>query len=127
MTKLRWGILGTSNFARNKILPALKKCEHAEVAASASRAYDKAKSVADEIGVGKAYGDYDALLSVKNIDVIYNPLPNHLHVAWTVRALNAGKHVLCEKPIALSAEEAQRLVNAADRYPRLKVMEAFMY
>jgi predicted dehydrogenase len=127
MTKLRWGILGTSNFARNKILPAFQKSEYAEVVAIASRDLRRAEAVAAEFGVPKAYGDYDALLSDKNVDVIYNPLPNHLHVAWTSKALDAGKHVLCEKPVALSAAEAQQLVAAASRYPRLKVMEAFMY
>src|SRR6185503_4111207 len=127
MTKLRWGIIGTSNFARNKILPAFQKCDYAEVVAIASRDLRKAEVVAAEFGVQKAYGDYDALLSDKNIDVIYNPLPNHLHVAWTTKSLEAGKHVLCEKPIGLSAAEAQLLLDTASRYPRLKVMEAFMY
>jgi predicted dehydrogenase len=127
MTKLRWGVLGTSNFARNKFLPALQKSEHATVAAIASRDLKKAQSVATQFGIEKSYGDYDALLADKTIDVIYNPLPNHLHVPWSAKALEAGKHVLCEKPIALSAEEARSLVDAANRYPRLKVMEAFMY
>jgi len=127
MTKLRWGVVGTSNFARNKILPALKNCKRAEVTAIASRDISKAQSVAAQFGIEKAYGDYEALLADKDIDVIYNPLPNHLHVPWSLQALSAGKHVLCEKPIGLTAGEAQKLLDASQRYPGLKVMEAFMY
>jgi predicted dehydrogenase len=127
MTKLRWGILGTSNFARNKILPALKDCECASVSAIASRSLEKAQAVARMFNVAKAYGSYEDLLADPDIDVIYNPLPNHLHVPWTIKALEAGKHVLCEKPIALSVVEAQTLLEAAERHPHLKVMEAFMY
>jgi predicted dehydrogenase len=127
MAKLRWGILGTSNFARNKMIPALKACEYADVCAIASRSLDKARAVAGHFDIARAYGSYEALLADPDIDVIYNPLPNHLHVPWSVKALETGKHVLCEKPLAVSAAEAQELVDAADRYPGLKVMEAFMY
>jgi len=127
MTKLRWGVLSTSNFAKNKILPAFKYCEHGEVSAIASRSLDKAQAVAAQFGIPKAYGSYEELLADRNIDAIYNPLPNHLHVPWSIHCLEAGKHVLCEKPIALSAEEARQLLEVAGRYPRLKAMEAFMY
>ena len=127
MAKLRWGILGTSNFARNKMIPALKTCEYADVSAIASRSQDKARAVAAHFNIARAYGSYEELLADPDIDVIYNPLPNHLHVPWSVKALEAGKHVLCEKPLAISAVEAQELVEAAGRYPGLKVMEAFMY
>lgn len=127
MARLRWGILGTSNFARNKILPALKGCEHVSVSAIASRSLDKAQAVAGRFNIPRAYGSYEGLLADPDIDAIYNPLPNHLHVPWSLKALEAGKHVLCEKPLALSSAEAEALLRAAERYPRLKVMEAFMY
>ena len=127
MSKLRWGVLSTSKFAQNKILPAIKHCEHAEVTAIASRDLAKAQAVADQFGLAKAYGTYEELLADAEIDIIYNPMPNHQHVPWTIKALAAGKHVLCEKPIGLSAAEAQQLLDAASDYPQLKVMEAFMY
>ena len=127
MAKLRWGILGTSNFARNKILPALQHCQSTEVSAIASRSLARAQAVAEQFGIAKPYGNYEELLADADIDVIYIPLPNHLHVSWSIRALEAGKHVLCEKPVALSSAEARQLLDAAGRYPRLKVMEAFMY
>lgn len=127
MSKLRWGVLSTSKFALTKILPAMKHCQHAEVTAIASRNLAKAQAAAEQFGLAKAYGSYEELLADADIDVIYNPMPNHLHVPWTIKALAAGKHVLCEKPIGLSAAEAQELLDAAAQYPTLKVMEAFMY
>ena len=127
MAKLRWGILGTSNFARTKILPALQHCQNAEVSAIASRSLARAQAVAEQFGIAKPYGNYEELLADADIDVIYIPLPNHLHVSWSIRALEAGKHVLCEKPVALSSAEARQLLDAAGRCPHLKVMEAFMY
>jgi predicted dehydrogenase len=83
--------------------------------------------VAEQFGIEKAYGSYEELLADQEIDVVYNPLPNHLHVPWSIKALEAGKHVLCEKPIGLSAADAQLLLDAANRHPKLKMMEAFMY
>jgi predicted dehydrogenase len=127
MKKLRWGILSTSNFALTKILPALKNCKHAEVTAIASRDLQKAKRVAEEQGIARAYGSYEELLADPEIEVVYNPLPNHMHVPWSIKAIAAGKHVLCEKPIALRSAEAQLLLNEAKLHPSLKVMEAFMY
>lgn len=127
MTKLRWGILGTSHFARNKILPALQQCQYAAVSAIASRSLEKAKVVAAQFGIARAYGSYKELVADQDIDVIYNPLPNHLHVPWSTRSLEAGKHVLCEKPIALSTAEARQLLESAGQHPHLKIMEAFMY
>jgi predicted dehydrogenase len=97
------------------------------VTAIASRDITKAKAVAAQFGIEKAYGDYEALLADKDIDVVYNPLPNHLHVPWSINALSAGKHVLCEKPIGLSEGDVQELIRASERHPKLKVMEAFMY
>jgi len=127
MTRLRWGILSTSNFAQQKILPALQTSEHAVVSAVASRNLSNAQAVAAQFGVERAYGAYEDLLADKTIDVVYVPLPNHLHVPWSIKALEAGKHVLCEKPIAISANQAQQLVAVAGRFPKLKAMEAFMY
>jgi predicted dehydrogenase len=127
MNKLRWGVLSTSKFALTKILPAMQHCQHAEVTAIASRELAKAQAVASQFNLAKAYGSYEELLADTEVDVIYNPMPNHMHVPWTIKALAAGKHVLCEKPIGLSAAEAQQLVDAAAHYPHLKVMEAFMY
>lgn len=127
MAKLRWGILSTSNFARNKMLPALQQSRNAEIHAIASRVREKAEEVAASFGIAMAYGSYEDLLADKDVDVIYNPLPNHLHVPWSIRSLEAGKHVLCEKPVALSSVEAQQLLDAAKRHQNLKVMEAFMY
>ncbi len=127
MKKLRWGILSTSNFALTKIIPALKNCKHAEVTAIASRELQKAKRVAQEQGIARAYGSYEELLADPEIEVIYNPLPNHMHVPWSIKAIAAGKHVLCEKPIALSSAEAQLLLNEAKLHSSRKVMEAFMY
>jgi predicted dehydrogenase len=127
MAKVRWGILSTSWFAREKVIPALKKCQHVELAAIASRDLAKARAVADEMGFPKAYGSYEQLLADPDIDVIYVPAPNHLHVPWSIRALEAGKHVLCEKPIGLDAAEARQLLEVARRHPKQKAMEAFMY
>jgi len=127
MNKVRWGILSTSNFAQAKVIPALLKCERVEVSAIASRDQARAYEAAGRFGIPKAYGSYEELLADPEIEVIYNPAPNHLHVPWSIKALEAGKHVLCEKPIGLSAAEAQKLLDASKKYPRLKVMEAFMY
>ena len=127
MSKVRWGILSTSQFAQTKVIPALLKCDHVEVAAIASRDQAKAYEAAGRFGIPKAYGSYEQLLADPEIEVIYNPAPNHLHVPWSIKALEAGKHVLCEKPIGLGAAEARQLLDASKSYPKLKVMEAFMY
>ncbi|MEP7341081.1 MAG: Gfo/Idh/MocA family oxidoreductase [Acidobacteriota bacterium] len=127
MSKLRWGVLSTSKFAQNKIFPAVKHCQHAEFTAIASRNLDSAKEAAQRHGIATAYGSYEELLADANVDAIYNPMPNHMHVEWSIKALEAGKHVLCEKPIGLSSAEGQQLLDAAKQYPTLKVMEAFMY
>ena len=127
MPRVRWGILSTSGFAREKVLPAWRGCQQVELAAIASRDLDRARALAAEFGIARAHGSYEALLADPEVDAVYNPLPNHLHVPWTIKALEAGKHVLCEKPIAMSTAEAETLLAAARRHPRLKVMEAFMY
>jgi len=127
MSKLRWGVLSTSKFAQNKIIPAVKHCQHAEITAISSRNLNQAQEVATRLDIAKAYGSYDELLADAEIDAIYNPMPNHMHVDWSIKALQAGKHVLCEKPIGLSSAEGQQLVDAAKQFPNLKIMEAFMY
>jgi predicted dehydrogenase len=110
-----------------KIIPAMRDCQWAEIVAIASRNVDKAREVAARLGIARAYGSYESLLADPEIEVIYNPLPNHLHVPLSIEALEAGKHVLCEKPIGLDAADAARLLAAARRHPDRKVMEAFMY
>lgn len=127
MRKIRWGVLSTAKIGRTKVIPALQTSAHNEVVAICSRDAQSARAVADELGIERAYGSYNELLADPEIDAIYNPLPNHLHVEWSIKALEAGKHVLCEKPIGLSTEDAQRLLAASQAHPELKVMEAFMY
>jgi predicted dehydrogenase len=127
MSKVRWGILSTAKIGVEKVIPAMQLGEYCEVTAIASRNLDKAQAAARQLGIPKAYGSYEALLADPDIDAIYNPLPNHLHVPWSLKAMEAGKHVLCEKPIGLTSAEAQELLDAARRRPELKVMEAFMY
>ncbi len=125
--KVRWGVLSTARIGTEKVIPAMQRGQHSQVVAIASRSLEKARQAAQQLGIPRAYGSYQELLEDPEVEAIYNPLPNHLHVPWTVKALQAGKHVLCEKPIGLSAQEAQALLEAARRYPQLKVMEAFMY
>jgi len=124
-TRLRWGILSSSKFARTKVIPALLRAETLEVAAIASRDLATARAHADTFGIPTAYGSYEELLADPTIDVIYNPLPNHLHVPWSIRAAQAGKHVLCEKPLGLNAAEVDPLIAARDA-ARVVVGEAFM-
>ncbi len=125
--KIRWGILSTAKIGTEKVIPAMQRGEFCEVTAVSSRCIETAQAVAAGLGIAKGYGSYEALLDDPDVDAVYNPLPNHLHVPWSVKALEAGKHVLCEKPIALSSAEAMELVEAGRRYPDLKLMEAFMY
>ncbi len=124
-TRLRWGVLSTARIGTKKVLPGMIGGALTDVAAIASRDGARAAAVARDLGIPKAYGSYEALLADPDIDAIYNPLPNHLHVEWSVRAADAGKHVLCEKPIALDAGEAQQLVAARDRNG-VYIQEAFM-
>lgn len=127
MSKVRWGVLSTAKIGTEKVLPAMQKSQYCEITAISSRDLARAKTAAEDLGIPKAYGSYEDLLADPQVDAIYNPLPNHLHVDWSIRALEAGKHVLCEKPIALSSEEGRRLVEAGQQHPQLKLMEAFMY
>jgi predicted dehydrogenase len=123
--KVRWGVLGAARIAINKVIPAMQLGEHSEITAIASRNLEKARQAAAQLGIPKTYGSYEDLLADPDIDAIYNPLPNHLHVPWSIRAAAAGKHVLCEKPIALSADEARQLIAARDA-AKVKIGEAFM-
>lgn len=123
--KVRWGVLGTANIALKKVIPAMQRSSWCEIAAIASRDLKKAKAAANELQIPKAYGSYEELLADDSIEAVYNPLPNHLHVPWTLKAAEAGKHVLCEKPIAFDAEEARTLLDARDRYG-VRIQEAFM-
>ena len=125
--KIRWGILSTAKIGREKVIPALQKCSNGSVDAICSRNQEQAAATAKLLNIGKVYGSYEALLNDREIDAIYIPLPNNLHVEWTIKAMQAGKHVLCEKPIGVSAAEALQLVEETKKYPNLKVMEAFMY
>jgi predicted dehydrogenase len=125
MRRLRWGVLSTASIGRFKVIPGIQQAPHCEVVAIASRDAALAASVAGELGIPKAHGSYEALLADPEIDAIYNPLPNHLHAPLTIKALDAGKHVLCEKPIALNAEEALQ-IEAAQKTSGKLVAEAFM-
>jgi predicted dehydrogenase len=123
--KIRFGVLGAARIATVRVIPGMKTCELAEVAAIASRDIGKAREAAEQLSIAKAYGSYEELLADPEIDVIYNPLPNHLHVPWSIRAMEAGKHVLCEKPIGMNREEALQMIAARDRVG-VKAGEAFM-
>ena len=123
--KVSWGVLGAAKIGLEKVLPAMQRGEVARIDAIASRDLARAQAAAKALGAARAYGSYEELLADPTIEAIYNPLPNELHVPWTIRALEAGKHVLSEKPIALDANEAQALVAARTRSGKL-VAEAFM-
>lgn len=124
--KLRWGILGSASIAKGSVIPGLQQSELNEVAAIASRDEEKAKQTAEQLGIPQAYASYEALLEDDSIDAVYIPLPNHLHREWTIRAAEAGKHILCEKPLALTEQEAREMAQACDDAGVL-LAEAFMY
>ncbi|MFO7446726.1 MAG: Gfo/Idh/MocA family oxidoreductase [Ignavibacteriaceae bacterium] len=126
-SKVSWGVISTANIGLKKVIPAIQQGNYTSVTAIASRDYNMAKKAAAELNIPKAYGSYEQLLADKEIDAIYIPLPNHLHVEWTIKSLEAGKHVLCEKPISINYGEAVYLNEQVKRFPKLKVMEAFMY
>ena len=123
--KMRWGVLGAANIAVKKVIPAMQRGEWSEVVGLASRDVGRARAAARLLGIRKVYGSYEELLADEEIEAVYNPLPNHLHVPWTTKAAEAGKHVLCEKPIAVSAAEARELLAVRDR-TGVRVQEAFM-
>ena len=123
--KLRFGVLSTANIGLKKVIPAMQQGERTTVTAIASRDLAKAREAADTLGIATAYGSYEELLADPNIDAIYNPLPNQLHVPWTTKAAEAGKHVLCEKPLSMTVAEAKTLLGVRDR-TGVKICEAFM-
>jgi predicted dehydrogenase len=123
--KLRWGVLSTANIGIKKVIPAMQLGRRTRVEAIASRDLSRARAAADALGIAKAYGSYEELLADPEIDAIYNPLPNQMHIPWTIKAAEAGKHVLCEKPLAMTAAEAKSLLAVRDR-TGVKIGEAFM-
>jgi predicted dehydrogenase len=123
--RVRWGVLGAANIAVKKVIPAMQRGARTQVVGLASREIARAKAAAAALDVPRAYGSYDELLDDPEIEAVYIPLPNHLHVPWAIRAADRGKHVLCEKPIALSAAEAEQLIAARDRNG-VRIQEAFM-
>ena len=125
MQPVNWGIISTALIGTAKVIPAMQKSKHCRIQAIASRDLALAKKWAKQLGIPKAYGSYEELLADREIEAVYNPLPNHLHVPWSIKAAEAGKHVLCEKPIALDAKEAEQLVAARNRTGKL-ITEAFM-
>ncbi len=125
MKPVQWGVLSTAKIGLKKVIPAMQRSGLCEISAIASRDLDRAQQAADSLGIKKAYGSYQELLADPAIEAIYNPLPNHLHVPLSVAAAQAGKHVLCEKPLALDAEEAGKLIQARDE-ANVLIQEAFM-
>jgi predicted dehydrogenase len=123
---LRWGILSTAKIATGKVIPGIMKADRCEIVAIASRDAELARGVAADLGIPRAHGSYEALLADPEVDAVYIPLPNHLHAEWTVAAVRAGKHVLCEKPLAMTAADAERMIEAAEN-AGVHLMEAFMY
>lgn len=126
MTKIKWGILSTAKIGRLHVIPGMQAGTFCEVLGIASRDLETARQVAQELNIPKAYGSYEDMLADPEIQAVYNPLPNHLHVPWSIKIAEAGKHILCEKPIALNAADAQTLVAACQQHGVL-LMEAFMY
>ncbi|HEY1242330.1 MAG TPA: Gfo/Idh/MocA family oxidoreductase [Bryobacteraceae bacterium] len=123
--KVRWAVLGTARIATKKVIPGLQRSESSEVVAIASRDLAKAREAAGSLQIAKAFGSYEEALADPEIEAVYIPLPNHLHVPWSLRAAQAGKHVLCEKPIAMSSGECRELLAARDRFT-VKISEGFM-
>lgn len=126
MTKVRWGVLGVARIAVTKVIPAMQRGDLCEITGIASRDLSRARDAAQKLGIRKPYGSYDEMLADPEIEAIYNPLPNHMHVPWSIRAAKAGKHVLCEKPIGMNAGEALDLIAARDR-EGVVMGEAFMF
>ncbi|OES45755.1 Gfo/Idh/MocA family protein [Domibacillus iocasae] len=126
MNKIRWGILGCASIAKRAVIPGIQQSETGVVKAIASRGIDKAKETSTEMSIETAYGSYEELLADPEIDAVYIPLPNHLHKEWTIRAAEAGKHVLCEKPAAIDAKQAKEMKDACER-AKVLFAEAFMY
>ena len=125
MRKLRFGVLSTAKIAREKVIPPMQRASRCEVVAIASRDPERGREVAERLGIERVHGSYEALLADPDIDAVYNPLPNHLHVPWTIRAAEAGKHVLCEKPLGITTADVEELIAVRDR-TGVTIQEAFM-
>lgn len=123
--KVRWGVLGAANIAIKKVIPAMQIGKFCEITAIGSRNEEKAKRAAKDLQIPKFYDSYEELLNDSEIEAIYNPLPNNLHLEWTIKAANAGKHILCEKPLGMNAEEVRKLIETRDK-TGVKIQEAFM-
>ncbi len=123
---LRWGVLGAADIAVHKVIPAINASREGRVDAIASRTEDRARSAAGALGIPRWFGSYQGLLDDPDIEAVYIPLPNHLHKEWTLAAAAAGKHVLCEKPLAMSSQDARKMIDACEA-AGVKLMEAFMY
>lgn len=121
-----WGVLGAADIAVEKVIPAMQGAELSRVHAIASRSAERAKAAAGRLDIPRSYGSYEELLDDPDIEAVYIPLPNHLHADWTIAAAEAGKHVLCEKPLAMTSADAERMIDVCDR-AGVKLMEAFMY
>jgi predicted dehydrogenase len=124
--ELRWGVLSTASIAREKVIPGIQRADRCRVVAIASRDASRAADVARQLGIPTVHASYEALLGDPNVDVVYIPLPNHLHAEWAIAAARAGKHVLCEKPLALTSGDAERMIEVAEAQG-VRLMEAFMY
>jgi predicted dehydrogenase len=127
MKKVIWGVLSTAKIGLEKVIPAMQKGLYSEITAIASRTMESAQNAANRLAISKAYGSYEDLVNDPEIEAVYIPLPNHLHVAWAEKCMQAGKHVLLEKPIGLNYKQAQQLLQISKKYPDAKIMEAFMY
>jgi predicted dehydrogenase len=127
MKKVSWGILSTAKIGVGKVIPSMQKGKYSTIVAISSRDAGRARLAARKLGIPKAYGSYEDLLADPEVGAVYNPLPNNLHAEWTLKCLQAGKHVLLEKPLTMNYDEAAALYAAAKDFPHLKVMEAFMY
>lgn len=124
--KLNWGVLGAAQIATNQMIPAIQESGSGRVAAIASRSSSKASEVAARFAIERSYGSYDELLADAQIDAIYNPLPNSMHLEWTIKSANAGKHILCEKPLGATADECRQMIETAEENGVL-LIEAFWY
>lgn len=124
---VNWGVLSTAKIGREQVIPAIQASRYSRVLGIGSGNSDFAKTIALQHGIERVYDSYDKVLEDPKIEAVYIPLPNHLHVEWSIKALAAGKHVLCEKPIGLNSAETEKLLKASERFPHLKIMEAFMY
>ncbi len=127
MKKISWGVLGTAKIGVEKVIPAMQKGKYSQISAVSSRNIEKAENVARRLRIPRAYGSYEKLLEDPEIEAVYIPLPNHLHAKWTLKSLEMGKHVLCEKPISMNFKQAEGLKQKAEKFSDLKVMEACMY